>query len=109
MAIRFHLDENVSGAVAIALRRRGISVTTSADAGLIGAEDYEQLRFALSDNRIVVTHDDDFARIHSQGVAHAGICYCHRDKHSIGELVHLLILVHECFTEDEIRGHFEYL
>jgi hypothetical protein len=56
-----------------------------------------------------VTHDDDFTRIHAQGIEHAGICYCPKDKHSIGDLVRLLILVHEVFTEDEMRGHLEYL
>jgi hypothetical protein len=109
MAIRFHLDENVSGTVASALRHRGIDVTTSADAGLIGAEDHEQLRLAQSQNRVAVTHDDDFTRLHAQGVVHAGICYCHKDKYSIGELVRLLILVHECFSEDEMQGHLEFL
>jgi hypothetical protein len=48
MAIRFHLDENVSGAIATALDRRGVDVTTAVDAGLLGADDHEHLRFALS-------------------------------------------------------------
>jgi predicted nuclease of predicted toxin-antitoxin system len=109
MAIRYHLDENVSGTIASALRRRGIDVTTSVDVGLIGAVDSEQLRFAESDNRVFVTHDDDFTRIHAEGIAHPGICYCHKDKHSVGDLVRLLILVHECYAEEEMRGHFEFL
>lgn len=109
MAIRFHLDENVSNAVALALRRRGIDVTTSADAELIGADDHDQLQFALLHDRVVMTHDDDFTRIHANGAAHAGICYCHKDKHSIGNLVRLLQLIRECFTEDEMHGHLEYL
>jgi hypothetical protein len=109
MAIRFHLDENVSGAIATALRRRSIDVTTPAEVGLIGAVDADHLRFALSQKRVVVTHDDDFTRIHADGAMHAGICYCRNDKYSIGDLVRVLLLVGECFTEDEIRGHLEYL
>jgi Domain of unknown function (DUF5615) len=109
MAIRFHLDENVSGAIALALRRRGLDVTTAVDAGLLGADDIEHLRFATLQNRVAVTHDDDFARLHASGADHEGICYCPKDKHSIGDLVRLLVLVHECFTEDELRGHLEYL
>jgi len=108
MAIRFHLDENVSGAIATALRNRGVDVTTPGETGLIGADD-AHLRFALLQNRVVVTHDDDFTRIHANGVSHAGICYCHKDKHSIGDLIRQLILVHESFTEEEIQGHLEYL
>jgi Domain of unknown function (DUF5615) len=109
MAIRFHLDENVTGAVASSLRQRGVDVTTPVEAVLLGAGDTEQLRFALSKRRVLVTHDDDFTRIHADGAVHAGICYCHKDKYSIGELVRTLLLIHECFTEEEMSGHLEYL
>jgi hypothetical protein len=109
MAIRFHLDENVSGAVATALRRRGVDVTTAADAGLVGAYDIDHLSFAANRQRVIVTHDDDFTRFHAEGVEHTGICYCRKDKHSIGDLIRLLLLVHECFDEDEFHSHLEYL
>jgi Domain of unknown function (DUF5615) len=39
--IRFHLDENVSNAVAEGLRRRGIDVTTTSEQGLISVSDEE--------------------------------------------------------------------
>jgi predicted nuclease of predicted toxin-antitoxin system len=81
MAIRFHLDENVSSAVALALIRRGVDISTAASAGLLGAADHMQLEFAYSQDRVLVTHDDDFTRIHANGTPHAGICYCHKDKH----------------------------
>jgi len=109
MAIRFHLDENVSNAVALALRRRGIDVTTAAEAGLLGADDAEHLNFGKFENRVVVSHDDDFTRLHAEGTPHGGICYCPKDKHSIGDLVRVLILVNECFTADELNGHLEFL
>jgi hypothetical protein len=46
MAIRFHLDEHVASAIAEGLRRRGIDVTTTADAGLLDAPDEDHLAFA---------------------------------------------------------------
>ena len=46
--IRLHLDENVDHAVAHGLRLRGIDVTTTTDANLVGAADEEQLSFALA-------------------------------------------------------------
>ena len=109
MAIRFHLDENVSGAVASSLRQRGVKVTVLAEVGLIGADDSNHLRFAVSQRRVIVTHDDDFTRIHADGAVHAGICYCQKDKYSIGELVRILLLIQECFTEEEMSSHLEYL
>ena len=109
MAIRFHLDENVSGAVAAALHRRGVDVSTSVETGLLGADDSAHIAFALAQQRVLITHDDDFARIHADGIQHAGICYCPKDKHSIGNLIRLILLVGECFDEHEVRGHLEYL
>ena len=61
--IRFHLDENVNSAIATGLRGRGVDVTTTREAGLIAADDEEQLKFAKSEGRVVVTHDDDFLRV----------------------------------------------
>ncbi|MHC5935374.1 DUF5615 family PIN-like protein [Nostoc sp.] len=58
--IRFHLDENVSNAIADGLRRRSIDVTTTSGKGLIGISDGEQLHFAMSESRVIFTHDDDF-------------------------------------------------
>jgi hypothetical protein len=67
-SLRFHLDENVHGAVANGLQLRGIDATTAHDVGLIGASDEEHLAFALSQTRVLVTHDDDFLRLASSGV-----------------------------------------
>jgi len=53
--IRFHLDENVPSAVAEGLRRRGIDVTTTPDAGLMGATDEVQASFALAEGRVIFT------------------------------------------------------
>jgi hypothetical protein len=50
--IRFHLDEHVSNAVAEGLRRRGMNVTTTADAGLLGADDSQHIAFALAQDRV---------------------------------------------------------
>lgn len=40
--IRFHLDEHVSHAITHALRRRDVEVSTTTDAGLLGAKDEDQ-------------------------------------------------------------------
>jgi predicted nuclease of predicted toxin-antitoxin system len=62
--IKFHLDENVSNAVAEGLRRRGIDVTTTPEQTLMGASDPEQLAFALKQQRVIFTQDDDFLKLH---------------------------------------------
>ncbi|MEA5619622.1 DUF5615 family PIN-like protein [Cronbergia sp. UHCC 0137] len=58
--IKFHLDENVNNAIANGLKMRGVNVTTSSEAGLIGVSDQQQLVYSLSQQRVIFTFDDDF-------------------------------------------------
>ena len=109
MTIRLHLDESVSLRIVRALRDRNIDVTTPADVGLLSASDEQHLSYAYSDNRVVVAHDDDYIRLHSQGVEHSGIVYCHHSKYSVGQLLQHLLLLHACYDEAEMIGRLEYL
>ncbi|MHB1037814.1 MAG: DUF5615 family PIN-like protein [Pirellulales bacterium] len=109
MAVRFHLDENVHLAVAHGLRRRGIDVTTTGEAGLIGSTDEEQLTFARSHERVLVTHDEDYLRLHHQGVPHAGIAYCHPRRRSIGQIVLALTALWRRATSESVRNRVEFL
>lgn len=76
-ALRFHLDESVDPAVANGLRGRGADVTTSQNASLLQASDQRQLAFCLAEQRILVTHDEDFLALARGGIEHGGIAYCH--------------------------------
>lgn len=75
--ICFHLDEHVPNAIAEGLRRRGIDVTTTTEAGLLHAPDLEHIKYALQSRRIILTHDEDFLIHASQGIPHAGLAFCH--------------------------------
>jgi predicted nuclease of predicted toxin-antitoxin system len=107
--LRFHLDENVSSAIAIALRRADIDVSTTSEAGLIGHSDAEQLAFIQRENRIIVTHDDDFLQIASIRDDHPGIAYCRKDARSIGEIVEQLVLMHGVLLPEEMKGRVQFL
>lgn len=107
--IRFHLDENVSHAVAEGLRRRGIEVTTTSQVELMSASDEEQLAFASSQNRVLVTHDDDFLALHQTGITHSGIAYCNKNRRSIGEIIGVLSLIWELLEPEEMQNHIELL
>lgn len=107
--IQFHLDENVSNAIAEGLCRRGIDVTTTPETGLIAASDAEQVAFALSQNRVIVTHDDDFVVLHQSGVVHSGITYCAQNRRSIGEILTSLILIWEVLEPEDIKNQLEFL
>ncbi|HBQ97055.1 MULTISPECIES: DUF5615 family PIN-like protein [Roseofilum] len=108
-SIKFHLDENVDGAIAEGLRRRGLDVTVTAQVGLLGASDEEQVAFALVQSRVVFTHDADFLRLHRRGVEHAGIVYCQQGKRSIGEMILSLVQISQFQTLESMYRHIEFI
>ena len=76
--IKLYIDEDVPEAIAMALRLRGYDVLTAKDAGRKGSTDIEQLKYASSQKRIILTHNiADFCKIHSgfikEGLEHSGI------------------------------------
>lgn len=107
--IQFHLDENVPRSVATGLRKRGIDVTTSFDAGLIGATDIEHLLFAQQGGRVIFTHDGDFLALHRQGHEHAGIVYAPPGARPIGYLIRSLLLITQILAPDDMRNHIEFI
>ena len=106
--MRFHLDEQVDHAIARGLRKRGIDVTTTTDAGLLSAEDPRQLEFAHRESRVIFTQDADFLRLHHQGLPHAGIVYAAPGSRDIGEIVRFLCLLNDCFDAEEMVGNLEF-
>ncbi|GCA90395.1 hypothetical protein MiTa_03754 [Microcystis aeruginosa NIES-4264] len=73
-----YMDEDMSALVATLLRSRGLDVTTVPEQSTLGKTDSEQLEFAASLGRCLVTHNRvDFERLHLQfieeGREHCGI------------------------------------
>lgn len=65
--IRLYLDEDVSVLVAKLLRARGYDVLTTREAGNLHASDGEQLQFAVSQERVLMTHNrEDFERLYQE-------------------------------------------
>jgi hypothetical protein len=56
-----------------------------------------------------VTQDDDFLRLHAQGLPHAGIAYCGQQSMSIGEMLRRLVLIHDLLSPEEMAGRVEFL
>jgi len=106
--LRFHLDEMVDSDIALALRRLGIDVTTTPEAGLRTQPDAEQLAYVVREQRVIVTHDADYLRIAQAGEAHAGIAYCALLARTIGQIVERLVELCERLTPSEMNDRVEY-
>lgn len=107
--IRYHLDESCRLRIARALRENGLDVTTSSEAGLLGASDDAQLEYARESGRVLYTNDSDFVVMHEAHTAHAGLVYCHQRSRSVSETVRLLVLLWELYDADEMVNRLEYL
>lgn len=107
--IRFHLDEHVDPDIARALRRHGIDVTTTLEAGLRTTDDHQQWAYVCREGRIIMTHDVDFLRLASQSAEYPGVAYCAIGARSLGELIRALILIYEIMSPEEMTGHVEFL
>lgn len=108
IAIRFHLDENMPGAVAIGLRKRGRDVTTLIEVNLLAASDESHLAYALAEGRVVITRDQDFLVLDSKGQEHASIVYW-TERHHFGQLIKDIDSL--CFEKsaEQMHGNVEYL
>jgi hypothetical protein len=107
--VRFYLDQHMSNALAAGLQSRGIDVLTAHDAGRCGLSDIDQLTFALSESRVVVSFDPDYLALNATGVVHAGIAWCPATKYSVGRHIDALELLHAVLTPEQMMNHVEYL
>ncbi len=107
-SLRFHLDESVTRRVADGLRRRNCDCTTSPEEGLLGISDEEQVAFAMSQNRVLVTCDADFLIIASTVSEHSGIVFWLQDRH-FGQLVRDLHALSFEKTAEDVRGQVIYI
>ena len=106
--MKFLLDEHVPRAVALGLRQRGVDAVTVRESGTAGEADVNHLSAARAQERIIVTQDDDFLRLHAQGMSHAGIVFVPRQS-AIGTIVRGLMLIQQVLDDADMRNHVEFL
>ncbi len=106
--IQFYTDEHIPKAVAMGLRQRGINVTTTQEAGMTGASDIDQLKFALRNEKILFTQDNDFLKLHSSGIIHSGIVYSHQGT-SMGNVIRGLQMIYEVLNNSDMKNHVEFI
>lgn len=102
------MDEHIPKAVTEGLRRRGVNVLSAQEAGMSGANDYDQLSLANKEGRIIFTKDADFLRLHKAGVSHQGIIYSSRQS-PVGYTVRVLMIIYDLVTPEEMSGRVEFI
>jgi predicted nuclease of predicted toxin-antitoxin system len=107
-----YTDEDMSALVATLLRSRGLDVITVPEQSTLGKTDCEQLEFAASLNRCILTHNRvDFERLHLQYLEeerqHSGIIVVpQKNAYEVAQRIGILL---NALTADEIRNQLLYV
>jgi predicted nuclease of predicted toxin-antitoxin system len=110
--IELYLDEDVSVLVADLVRARGFTAITTREAGQLHASDADQLAYAVSQRKTVLTHNRaDFEALaqtyFAAAQAHYGIIVAVR--HAPYELMRRLLLILNQVTADEMQDQLRYI
>ncbi len=110
--ITLYADEDVDVLVADLIRARGFDILTTREAQHLHATDEEQLAFAASEGRALLTHNRaDFEALHQVSIVagkhHAGILVAVR--HPPYEIVRRLLLILNQVTADEVSDQLRYI
>ena len=110
--IELYNDEDVSVLIAKLVKARGFSVLTTLEADNLGKSDAEQLEFAVSQARVLLTHNRvDFENLASeyfeQDKTHNGIIIAVRRLPN--EMVQRLLEVLNQITADEMINQIRYI
>jgi hypothetical protein len=100
--------------VVLGLQARGVDVTTALAEGLSDASDDEQLDYASSQRRVLVSYNvSDFPRIHAErlaaGQAHGGMIIAPQQRYSIGERIRRLLFLLSSKSAEDMENQIEYL
>jgi predicted nuclease of predicted toxin-antitoxin system len=106
-----YTDEDMSALVTTLLRSRGLDVTTVPEQATLGKTDQEQLEFAASIKRCILTHNRvDFERLHLQYMEnnkqHFGIIVVpQKNAYEVAQRIGILV---SALTSQEIRNQLLY-
>jgi hypothetical protein len=115
MEIRLYVDEDaMARALLQCLRARGVDVLTVLEAGLVGADDKQQLEYSVSSGRTLYTFNvADFCHLHKEFIAagrtHAGIIVLNRQRYSVGEQQRRLLRLVDSTTAEAIVNSLTFL
>jgi predicted nuclease of predicted toxin-antitoxin system len=110
--IPLYFDENIASQFAYALRKDKYDVVTAREAGMLGKSDEEQLDYAVTLGRTILTHDrDDYTKLHNQylerGQDHYGIIILIVRPQRAKMLERLLAFLNEV-TADEMGNQLRF-
>jgi predicted nuclease of predicted toxin-antitoxin system len=115
LTVRLYLDVHVTWNLVADLRSRGYDVVSTQESGLLTASDDEQLEYAATNGRAIVTFNiRDFAPLHAawlaSGRTHRGIIVSQQlGNRQYGQLLQRLTRLLNCYSADDMRSNLVHL
>lgn len=115
MSLCLYLDEDAQDADLVRiLRARGVDVATVNEKEMQRRSDEEQLAFATSLGRVIVTFNiADFRRIRARwmttGRSHSGIIVAEQRRYSVGEKANRVIRLAAVLKQEQMNNRIEFL
>ena len=104
MTLKFLTDENISPSLVNALRSRGYDVKDIKEKKLFGISDNEVIILAFKENRIIITHDKDFANLlNYSSIKHKGVILLRFKNQSPKNVIGLFIPILGQLKENKIK------
>jgi hypothetical protein len=111
--LKLHADENVDFRIVLGLRRRGIEVSTAADAKLLGHPDTDHVQYAAQHCLLLLSGDRDHLRIFAEhgeaGRPHPGLLYYHPRHVPIGTVVREVERILKLMPDEQLRGQLHFI
>lgn len=105
MALKFLTDENISPSLVHALRSEGYSVKDIKEEKLFGIDDKEVIQLAFKENRVVITHDKDFANLlNYSSIKHKGVILLRFTNQSPKKVISSFIPILLNLKENKIKN-----
>lgn len=103
--MKFLTDENVAISVFRTIKKLGFDVKSVMEIGLESKSDAQILEFALKDNRIIITHDKDFANLFYTNKKHKGIILLKFKKQNPNNISNVLIKIFQSEFKDKLENN----
>jgi len=104
--IKLYADEHIRKQIISALKNKGIDIISTDDAKNKGKADFNQLKFAASNKRAMLTRDSDYT--HIKHFEHYGIFFIPKKKPD-REIVSKIMEFLDVLNEDDVKGSVVYI
>ena len=114
-AVRFLFDEDFDGRIIRGLRRRltTLDSLTVREAGLLGVSDSHLLEWAVTEQRLLISHDHNTMRAYAEERLHAGLempgLILVQQDYPIGQAIDELALISEASMPEDWHGLILFL